>query len=156
MKATGLLSSRQDGKNDLSLQCGKSLALHWLGESTPADSLDMSLSAGPDGGELDGKEFAGCVNLGVAENVLEVDLAHWCSSVLLHEGDAHLSAPANDRDCVGVQVEVGVATQREARAWCTNELLAVEVGVQKAHVEWVRSVHGRVGESQSDGNGPQL
>ena len=132
------------------------LAFHWLGESTPADSLDMSLSASPDGGELDGKELACGVNLGMAEDILEVNFAHWCTRVLLDEGDANLCAPTHDRDCIRVQVEIGVSTQGEAWAGRANELLSVEVGVQEAHVEWVGCVHRRVGESQSDGNSPQL
>lgn len=112
----------------------------------------MGLSASPDGGELDGKELAGGVDLCVAEDVLEVDLADGSTQVRLDEGNADLSAPAHDFDGVDVEVEVSVATQRALAAWCAHKLATVEVRVEQAHVEWVRGVQGWVGEGQSDGD----
>ena len=113
------------------------LVLGGLRESTPANGLDVRLSPLPDGGQLDGQESAGGIDLCVAEDVLEVDLAHGRTFVGLHKWNTNLRSPSNQLDSATTQVEVGIAAQRALSAGSSHEVATIEVRVEKTHVERV-------------------
>ena len=114
-----------------------SLFLGGLGESAPANGLNVRLSPLPDGGQLDGQERAGGIDLCVAEDVLEVNLAHRRTFVGLHKWNTNLRSPSHQLDSATTQVEVGIAAQRALLAGCSHEVATIEVRVEKTHVERV-------------------
>ena len=116
----------------------------------------MGLSPLPDGGQLDGQEGAGGVHLGVAEDVLEVHLAHWRALIGLDERNADLRSPSHQLDCAAAKIEVGVTADRALTAWGTHEVASIEVRVEKTHVERVGCVSGWVGEGKADRNATQF